>query len=140
MPTIADVEKIRAAMRSLPEVQAEERAIGNQEAISQLSDDIAAMRSKGYTWEEVAEFFAKNGIAIKATTLKSYARRAGAGSQKSKKQRQRKRTPAAAPTAAPAPPVQKTEPQANATKTAKNQKTSTEADARFTAREDSSDI
>lgn len=140
MPTIAEVERIRAAMQALPEVKPEQREVGNQEAVTQLSADIEAMRTKGYTWDEIAEFFAKNGIAIKATTLKSYARRAGTGSPKGKKPRQKKRTPAAAPTAAPAPPVQKPEAQANTTKPATKQKNPTEADARFTAREDSNDI
>lgn len=140
MPTVAEVERIRAAMQALPEVKPEQREVGNQEAVTQLAADIESMRAKGYTWDEIAEFFGKNGITIKATTLKSYARRAGAGSQKGRKPRQKKRTPAAAPTAAPAPPVQKPETQANATKPATKQKNPTEADARFTAREDSNDI
>ena len=139
MPTQADVERIRKAMEAMPEVKAEERNLKNQEAVAALSADIEAMRSKGYTWEQVAEFFGTNGITIKPTTLKSYARRAAAGSAKARKPRQRKPAPAAVPPAASAAPVRTPVQQTDKPKPGTKQKPS-DADAHFKAREDSSDI
>lgn len=130
MPTLADVERIREAMKAMPEVKPEERNLNNQEAVIQLNEEIAAMRSKGYTWDQVAEFFTKNGIDIKATTLKSYARRAGAGSAKGRKPRV-KRALAAKEAAAQAPARQEpteVKPEAKP------------GSARFTPRKDTPDI
>lgn len=134
MPTLAEVERLREAMRSLPEVKAENRNLTNQDAVKQLADDIKALRDKGYTWDEVAAFMSKNGIDIKPTTLKSYARRAS--SVKARKPRQRK----AAPAATPPEPVQKTAPVAENPKPNKKTPSAPESDARFTPRKDSDDI
>jgi hypothetical protein len=133
MPTLADVERIKAALHQLPEVKPEQRNLNNQEAVAQLQDDIRALRDKGYTWEAIADALAEQGLAIKAPTLKSYVRRASAGPSRSKKARTRKvpSTPAQEPPAASTP-----KPTAKAARPDESK----DSDARFNAREDSSDI
>ncbi|MBZ2750996.1 hypothetical protein P2A88_22430 [Xanthomonas perforans] len=101
MPTQADVQRIKDAMKSLPEVTAEERNLNNQEAVSQMMEEITGLRAKGYTWEKIAEVISDHGIAIKASTLKSYARRAETTVTKPKKRSAKRSAQSSKPTIAP---------------------------------------
>lgn len=135
MPTLAEVQKIKAAMQKLPDVEPEERELSNQEAVSHMKDEITTLREKGYTWDAIAEFLVEQGIGIKPTTLKSYARRAAAGTSTARKPRARKRAASTvskpAATTVEKAPAKKEEPKGTKSK---------ESDARFEAREDTDEI
>ncbi|MCC3256359.1 hypothetical protein [Xanthomonas campestris] len=139
MPTQADVQRIKDAMKSLPEVTAEERNLNNQEAVTQMMEEITGLRTKGYTWEKIAEVISDHGIAIKASTLKSYARRAETATTKPKRRSVKKPTQVsqAEPGATKGQTPEKRSDTKKATAAVKQSST---ADARFTAREDSNDI
>lgn len=136
MTTLADVERIREAMKAMPDVKPEERTLNNQQAISELTAEITEMRQRGYTWEQVADFFTENGIAIKATTLKSYARRASV-TPKARKPRQKKEQVAATKQ----PQAQAKEaPKVAPKEVQKSDKKASDSDATFTPREDNREI
>lgn len=61
-------------MSDLPELKADEIQLNNKESIAVLADDIAALRKRGYGFEQIAEFLRENDFEITASTLKTYLR------------------------------------------------------------------
>lgn len=127
-------------MQKMPEVKPEERNLSNQEAVAQLHEDITALRGKGYTWEAIAQFMSEQGVEIKAATLKSYARRAAAGSGKGRKARAKKASPAQVTVAEAAPTTQSPKREPKQSKPQPKSEEESKGEARFKPREDSDDI
>lgn len=66
---------------SLPPVE-NAKTLNKQEAIGVLTEQIATLRSRGYTIEQIAQALCDSGVQISTPTLKSYLHRSK-GTQKS---------------------------------------------------------
>lgn len=114
--TIEKVEAIAARLRAMPPVENKKREVSKQESIKLLTAEIAAMRERGYTLEQIAALLTEDDLQIGAPTLKSYLQRAASTGKHGSKQRSTKRkaastatspssTPAATSTAQGQPPA-----------------------------------
>lgn len=114
--TIEKVEAIAAKLRAMPPVENKKREVSKQESIKLLTAEIAAMRERGYTLEQIAALLTEDDLQIGAPTLKSYLQRAASTGKHGSKQRSTKRkaastatspssTPAATSTAQGQPPA-----------------------------------
>jgi hypothetical protein len=75
---VADIERLKRTLENVPEHRAEE--VTTAQAVRLLSSQIHAMQAKGYGLPAIAELLGDNGLAVTATTLKTYlseARTAG---------------------------------------------------------------
>lgn len=145
--TLADVERIIRDAETAPDIEPQNRELNKQEAVREAKPAIEALRAKGYSWEEVAQFLAERNLSLTVATLKSYVRRAGGSKPKAKKERKQRQpaaTPAQQPDASPkiaTPAAQK--PAKAPAKAPEGQKATPQADAPrggFNTREDSEDI
>ena len=82
--TLKAVEAIAEKLKTLPEQKPEERQIGKQEAIAVLKNEIEAVRRRGYSFEQIAEYLKGGGLDIGSAALKSYLARAKAPSKANK--------------------------------------------------------
>jgi hypothetical protein len=80
--TVEQVETIAAKLRALPPVENRKRVVSKQESIRMLIGEIAALRERGYTLEQVAELLTADHLEIGAPTLKSYLQRSRPSSTK----------------------------------------------------------
>jgi hypothetical protein len=80
--TVEQVETIAAKLRALPPIENKKRVVSKQESIRMLTGEIAALRERGYTLEQVAELLTADHLEIGAPTLKSYLQRSQTGSKK----------------------------------------------------------
>src|ERR1019366_3809365 len=67
---VADIERLKRTLENVPEHQAEE--VTTAQAVRMLSSQIHAMQAKGYGLPAIAELLSDNGLAVTATTLKTY--------------------------------------------------------------------
>jgi len=88
--TIEQVETIAARLRTLPPIENKKQVVSKQESIRMLTGEIAALRERGYTLEQVAELLTANHLEIGAPTLKSYLQRSQSGSKKASGKRKTK--------------------------------------------------
>ncbi|MGV4856961.1 hypothetical protein [Acetobacter senegalensis] len=72
--TRSKIDDIRKKMSDLPELKADEIQLNNKESIAVLADGIAALRKRGYGFEQIADFLRENDFEITASTLKTYLR------------------------------------------------------------------
>jgi hypothetical protein len=81
---VADIERLKRTLENVPEHQAEE--VTTAQAIRMLSSQIHAMQAKGYGLPAIAELLSDNGLAVTATTLKTYLSEArAAGGRKNRR-------------------------------------------------------
>ena len=73
--TIEKVEAIAAKLRALPPIENKKRVVSKQESIKMLTSEIAGLRERGYTLEQIAELLTADQLEIGAPTLKSYLQR-----------------------------------------------------------------
>jgi hypothetical protein len=79
---VADIERLRRTLESVPENRVEE--VTTVQAVRMLTSEIYAMQAKGYGLRAIAELLGENGIVVTAATLKSYLSQAKlAGRKKS---------------------------------------------------------
>ena len=64
------VEQATLLLEELPEKPRENLSL--REAVKQMQDSLKAALAKGYSYEELAQMLAKQGIQISAFTLKNY--------------------------------------------------------------------
>jgi hypothetical protein len=70
---ISAIHQLQRQLQDAPEYTANE--VSMVRAIQLLAPDIRAMRTRGYTMNQVAQMLTSSGIPIAATTLKSYLNR-----------------------------------------------------------------
>jgi len=70
---ITAIHQLQKRLQNAPEYTANE--VSMVRAIQLLAPDIRATKAKGYTMDQIAQMLASSGIAINATTLKSYLSR-----------------------------------------------------------------
>ena len=66
--TIEKVEAIAAKLRAMPPVENKKREVSKQESIKLLTAEIAAMRERGYTLEQIAALLTEDDLQIGAPT------------------------------------------------------------------------
>ncbi|UST77211.1 hypothetical protein [Pseudomonas siliginis] len=76
--TIEAIENLQKSLKDLPPVENKEREVTKPDAVKLLASEIADLQERGYTIEMIAEILTKNGLELKASTLKSYITRARA--------------------------------------------------------------
>ena len=64
------IHQVTSALESLPEKPKESLSL--REAISQLQEPITVALDRGYTYDEITQLLADNGIAISVFSLKRY--------------------------------------------------------------------
>jgi hypothetical protein len=94
--TVEQVEAIAAKLRALPPADNKSRVVSKQESIKMLTGEIAELRERGYTLEQIAELLTSEKLDIGAPTLKSYLQRSKPSGKKASSKRK-----SAAPTAPP---------------------------------------
>lgn len=70
--TTEQLEGISASLRNLPEIERRKRQHNKKEAIKVLAKDIASLRKRGYTLEQVSEALRGEGLDITERTLRNY--------------------------------------------------------------------
>lgn len=103
--TIEKVEAIAAKLRAMPAVENKKREVSKQESIKLLTAEIAAMRERGYTLEQIAALLTEDDLQIGAPTLKSYLQRAASTGKHGSKQRSTKRKAASTATSPSSTPA-----------------------------------
>jgi hypothetical protein len=83
--TLKALEVIAEKLRSLPELKPEQKEVGKQEAVAILKGEIVALRARGYSYEQIAEYLKGDGLDIGGAALKSYMTRANASDKASMK-------------------------------------------------------
>lgn len=69
--TVAAVDAIRERLAAIPEKDGNERKVTRLEAITRMTDEILALRKRGYTWKEVAELVSREGCRVTVGSLKT---------------------------------------------------------------------
>jgi len=80
--TVDQVERIAEKLRALPPIENKQRRVSKQESIRMLTAEIAGLRERGYTLEQIAELLTADQLEIGAPTLKSYLQRTKPSSKK----------------------------------------------------------
>ena len=70
--TTEQLETNAASLRELPGIEKRKRQHNKKEAIKLLGKDIAALRKRGYTLEQVSEVQRGKGLDITERTLRNY--------------------------------------------------------------------
>jgi len=73
--TVEQVEALIVKMKKLPDVK-KNQPMSKQDAIKVLSGEIQKLQARGYSLEQVADFFRGEGLFIGTPTLKSYLTKA----------------------------------------------------------------
>ena len=74
--TTEQLEGISASLRKLPAIEKRKRQHNKKEAIKLLVKDIASLRRRGYTLEQVSEALRGEGLDITERTLRNYLQQA----------------------------------------------------------------
>lgn len=107
--TVEQVEAIAAKLRALPPADNKSRVVSKQESIKMLTGEIAELRERGYTLEQIAELLTSEKLDIGAPTLKSYLQRSKPTGKKASGKR--KGVPSSAPpSSAPPAPIASAKP------------------------------
>lgn len=70
-------ETVRKLQQSLEQVAPHQATeLSKQQAIRELSPQIATLRSKGYSWTAVAGMLSEHGLPVSVAALRTYLRRA----------------------------------------------------------------
>ena len=75
--TVAAIDAIRTHLATIPQKDETARELTRQEAIARMSTEVLALRERGYSWKEVADFISRKGCRISAAALKTRLSRKG---------------------------------------------------------------
>ena len=103
--TVEQVERIAEKLRALPPIENKKRVVSKQESIKMLTGEIAGLRERGYTLEQIAALLTEDELQIGAPTLKSYLQRAASTGKHGNKQRSTKRKAASTATSPSSTPA-----------------------------------
>ena len=75
--TVSAIDAIRTHLATIPQKDDTARELTRQEAIVRMSTEVLALRERGYSWKEVADFISRKGCRISAAALKTRLSRKG---------------------------------------------------------------
>jgi len=87
------IEAIATKLRDMPPMQEKTKEYNKQQAVRILAKEIAALRTRGYTIDQIAETLKGEGLDISTPTLKNYLQRARQETAKRNRGKTRKDTP-----------------------------------------------
>ena len=126
--TTEQIEAVRSKMKDLPPIEKKKQELGKSDVVKMLAKEIAVLRKRGYTFEQISDYLKGEGLDIGTPSLKSYLQRAKQASATKPKAQASKDIPPAPPQAPQTPNYPQT------SKTADTPKGS------FSPRPDSDDI
>ena len=85
----SELHKIAQSLDALPPHR--DASVSKQKAIALLAPELHAMRSKGYSWSEIATLLTNNGLPVTAVALQSYLWRARVADETERPTSRRKR-------------------------------------------------
>ena len=74
--TLEQIEALAKKLKQMPPLAKSEQKKSKQEAVAMLTDEIAGLREKGYSLEQVVEVLRESELTLTVPTLKSYLQRA----------------------------------------------------------------
>ena len=83
-------------MKDLPTIEKKKQELGKSDVVKMLAKEIAALRKRGYTLEQISEYLKGEGLDIGTSSLKSYLQRTKQASTTKPKVQAQKETPPAA--------------------------------------------
>jgi hypothetical protein len=75
--TVGAIDAIRTHLSTIPQKNDTARELTRQEAIARMSSEVLALRERGYSWKDVADFISRKGCRISAAALKTRLSRNG---------------------------------------------------------------
>ncbi len=93
--TIEQIEAVRSKFRELPPAEKKKQEFGKSDVVKMLAKEIVVLRKRGYTLEQISEYFKGEGMDIGTPSLKSYLQRAKAAAAPKPKVQAQKDTPPA---------------------------------------------
>jgi hypothetical protein len=76
--TTDQIEAVRSKMKDLPPIEKKKQQLGKSDVVKMLAKEIAVLRKRGYTFEQISEYLKGEGLDIGTPSLKSYLQRAKA--------------------------------------------------------------
>ena len=104
--TIEQIEAVRSKFRELPPAEKKKQEFGKSDVVKMLAKEIVVLRKRGYTLEQISDYFKGEGMDIGTPSLKSYLQRAKAAA--APKPKASKDTPPAPPQAPQTPKTAET--------------------------------
>lgn len=95
--TTEQIEAVRSKMKDLPPIEKKKQELGKSDVVKMLAKEIAVLRKRGYTFEQISEYLKGEGLDIGTPSLKSYLQRAKQASATKPKAQASKDTPPASP-------------------------------------------
>jgi hypothetical protein len=93
--TTEQIEAVRSKMKDLPPIEKKKQELGKSDVVKMLAKEIAVLRKRGYTFEQISEYLKGEGLDIGTPSLKSYLQRAKQASATKPKVQAPKDTPLA---------------------------------------------
>ena len=87
--SLSELDNIARSLDALPPRR--DTSVSKQKAIALLAPELHAMRSKGYSWSEIAALLTSNGVPVSAVALQSYLWRARVADETDRPASRRKR-------------------------------------------------
>jgi len=106
--TTEQIEAVRSKMKDLPPIEKKKQELGKSDVVKMLAKEIAVLRKRGYTFEQISEYLKGEGLDIGTPSLKSYLQRAKQASSTKPKAQASKDTPPAPPQTPNSPKTSKT--------------------------------
>jgi hypothetical protein len=95
--TTEQIEAVRSKMKDLPPIEKKKQELGKSDVVKMLAKEIAVLRKRGYTFEQISDYLKREGLDIGTPSLKSYLQRAKAAAAPKPKAQASKDTPPAPP-------------------------------------------
>jgi hypothetical protein len=101
--SVSELRNIARSLDALPPHR--DTSVSKQKAIALLAPELHAMRSKGYSWSDIATLLTNNGVPVSAVALQSYLWRARVADETERPASRRKRRARVAHDSATASPA-----------------------------------
>ena len=101
--TTEQIEAVRSKMKDLPPIEKKKQELGKSDVVKMLAKEIAVLRKRGYTFEQISDYLKGEGLDIGTPSLKSYLQRAKQASATKPKAQASKDTPPSPPQAPQTP-------------------------------------
>ncbi|MEI8294982.1 MAG: protein mobC [Alphaproteobacteria bacterium] len=82
--TLEKIESVSKKLRSLPPVEKSKQSLSKQETVKILAKEIANLKKRGYTLDQISELLRGEGLDFATPTLKNYLQRVNDGKSKRK--------------------------------------------------------
>jgi hypothetical protein len=67
--TNEQIEAVRSKMKDLPPIEKSKQEFGKSDVVKMLAKEIAVLRKRGYTFEQISEYLKGEGLDINVVEL-----------------------------------------------------------------------